>query len=90
MLSKGIPAERIEARGYGETKPIADNKTAAGQALNRRVDFDPYLTGEANAAEVKYGPAPTVSELLKQGKTAPVKKAPAKKAPAKKAPARKR
>ncbi|MGI4735671.1 MAG: OmpA family protein [Janthinobacterium lividum] len=86
MLSKGIPAERIEARGYGETKPIADNKTAAGQALNRRVDFDPYLTGEANAAEVKYGPAPTVAELLKQGKASP---ASAKKAPAKKAPARK-
>ena len=86
MLSKGIPAERIEARGYGETKPIADNKTAAGQALNRRVDFDPYLTGEANAAETKYGPAPTVAELLKQGKASP---APAKKAPAKKAPTRK-
>jgi outer membrane protein OmpA-like peptidoglycan-associated protein len=87
MLSKGIPAERIEARGYGETKPIADNKTKAGQALNRRVDFDPYLTGEANAAEVKYGPAPTVAELQKQGKASP---APAKKpAPKKKAPARK-
>ncbi|RZL13446.1 MAG: OmpA family protein, partial [Hymenobacter sp.] len=85
MLSKGIPADRIEARGYGETKPIADNATAAGQALNRRVDFDPYLTGEANAAEVKYGPAPTVAELQAQGKTSPVKKAPVKKkAPAKK------
>jgi len=92
MLSKGIPADRIEARGYGETKPIADNKTAAGQALNRRVDFDPYLTGETNAAEVKYGPAPTVSELLKQGKASPAatKKAPAKKAPAKKKPAAKK
>jgi OOP family OmpA-OmpF porin len=83
MLSKGIPAERIEARGYGETKPIADNKTAAGQALNRRVDFDPYLTGEANAAETKYGPAPTVAELLQQGKTSPVRATPKKKAPAK-------
>ncbi|MGI4883714.1 MAG: OmpA family protein [Janthinobacterium lividum] len=90
MLGKGIPAERIEARGYGETKPIADNKTAAGQALNRRVDFDPYLTGEANAAETKYGAAPTVKELLAQGKTSPVnKKAPAKKAAAKKAPVKK-
>jgi OOP family OmpA-OmpF porin len=95
MLSKGIPAERIEARGYGETKPLADNKSVVGQAQNRRVDFDPYLTGEANAAEVKYGPAPTVTELLQQGKTSPTavkkpvaKKAPAKKAPAKKAPVR--
>ena len=86
MLSRGIPAERIEARGYGETKPIATNDTEAGRALNRRVDFDAYLTGETNAAEVKYGAAPTVAELLKQGKTSPV---PAKKAPAKKAPMKK-
>ncbi|TPG71895.1 OmpA family protein [Hymenobacter nivis] len=91
MLSKGIPAERIEARGYGETHPVADNKTAAGQALNRRVDFDPYLTGETNAAEVKYGAAPTISEILKDGKALPgTKKAPAKKAPAKKAPAKRK
>jgi len=32
LLSKGLPAARIESRGYGETKPLADNKTAAGQA----------------------------------------------------------
>ena len=94
LLSKGITVERIEARGYGETKPIADNATAAGQALNRRVDFDPFLTGETNAAEVKYGPAPTIKELKAQGKPVPtrkavVKKAPAKKAPVKKAPAKK-
>ncbi|AMJ65115.1 OmpA family protein [Hymenobacter sp. PAMC 26628] len=74
MLSKGITAERIEARGYGETKPIADNKTAAGQAKNRRVDFDPYLTGETNAAEAKYGAAPTISELKAEGKKLPGKK----------------
>ena len=87
MLDKGISADRIEARGYGKTKPIADNKTAAGRALNRRVDFDPYLTGEANAAEVKYGPAPTVAELQAQGKTSPT---PAKKAPARKATKRRK
>ncbi|RZK60810.1 MAG: OmpA family protein, partial [Hymenobacter sp.] len=74
MLDHGIPAERIEARGYGETKPIADNKTAAGQAQNRRVDFDPYLTGETNAAEAKYGPAPTISELKADGQKLPGKK----------------
>ncbi len=74
MLSKGIAADRIEARGYGETKPVADNKTAAGQALNRRVNFDPYLTGEANTAEAKYGPAPTISELKASGQELPGKK----------------
>ncbi|MGY2134114.1 OmpA family protein [Hymenobacter sp. HD11105] len=48
MLSKGIPAERIESRGYGETKPITTNATAAGRALNRRVEFDLFLPEEAN------------------------------------------
>ncbi|GAA3978932.1 hypothetical protein GCM10022407_25080 [Hymenobacter antarcticus] len=96
MLSQTVPADRIESRGYGETKPVADNGTAAGQALNRRVEFDLYLTGEPNSAEVKYGPAPTISELQKTpagrptaGK-APVKKAPAKKAPARKAPVKRK
>ena len=93
LIGKGIPAARIEARGYGKRKPIASNKTKAGQALNRRVEMDPYLTGEANPDEAKYGPAPTVAALKAQGKTAPKgaakKKAPAKKAPAKKAAARK-
>jgi len=74
LLGKGIPADRIEARGYGETKPIATNATAAGQALNRRVDFDPYLTGETNAAEAKYGPAPTIADIKAEGKKLPGKK----------------
>jgi OOP family OmpA-OmpF porin len=96
MVEKGIPADRIESRGYGESKPIADNKTAAGQALNRRVDFDPYLTGEANAAEVKYGPAPTIGELRAAGKPLPGKKTTgtgsrlSRKAPVKKAPAKRK
>lgn len=93
LLDKGVTAARIEARGYGKTKPTASNKTKAGQALNRRVEFVPYLTGQPNPAEAKYGPAPTVAELQAQGKTAPVKatkKAPAKKASARKAPARRK
>src|SRR6476661_2027312 len=90
MLSQGVPAERIESRGYGETKPIADNASDAGRALNRRVDFDPYLTGDPNPAEQKYGAAPTIAELKQTPAGVPsVKKAPAKKAPAKKAPVRK-
>ncbi len=88
MLSQGVPADREVSHGYGETKPIADNATAAGQALNRRVEFDLYLTGDPNASEVKYGPAPTIAP--EPVKAAPVKKAPAKKAPARKAPARRK
>ncbi len=39
LIKKGIPAARLKAQGYGESKPIADNKTKAGQASNRRVQF---------------------------------------------------
>jgi OOP family OmpA-OmpF porin len=33
----GIDPSRIEAVGYGETRPVADNKTSAGRERNRRV-----------------------------------------------------
>lgn len=39
LVSKGANASRIEATGYGETQPIATNKTAAGRQQNRRVEF---------------------------------------------------
>ncbi len=40
LISKGIPASRLVSEGYGKTKPVADNKTAAGKAQNRRVEFN--------------------------------------------------
>jgi outer membrane protein OmpA-like peptidoglycan-associated protein len=37
LITRGVPASQLTAMGYGETQPVADNKTAAGRAQNRRV-----------------------------------------------------
>jgi outer membrane protein OmpA-like peptidoglycan-associated protein len=39
LVSKGISPDRLEANGFGPTKPIASNKTASGRAKNRRTEF---------------------------------------------------
>lgn len=42
IIEEGIAAERLDARGYGETKPIADNATKEGRKQNRRVEAEVY------------------------------------------------
>ncbi|MCO6495509.1 MAG: OmpA family protein [Bacteroidetes bacterium] len=39
LISKGIKAERIVAKGYGEAKPVVENNSTENRALNRRVEF---------------------------------------------------
>ncbi len=39
LVKKGVAADRLDPVGYGETKPIASNKTRAGRSQNRRVEF---------------------------------------------------
>ena len=40
LASKGVDPKRLQAKGYGGTKPIGDNATKAGRAQNRRVELN--------------------------------------------------
>jgi OmpA-OmpF porin, OOP family len=40
LVSKGIEKNRVYTEGKGEKQPVADNKTAAGRAKNRRVEIE--------------------------------------------------
>lgn len=43
LLGKGIAAPRLSYKGFGSTKPVADNSTENGKALNRRTELS--ITG---------------------------------------------
>jgi len=68
LIEKGVPEDRLEAVGFGEEKPVAENSTSKGRAANRRVEFN-----FADAAPVET-PVPEPPES-----TTPETKAPEKK-----------
>ncbi|MHA7631603.1 OmpA/MotB family protein [Corallococcus sp. M7] len=66
----GVPAKRMLAAGYGDTRPLAANASPQGRARNRRIELllIPELAAKRNPAIAKAAPA----------KVTPVKGAPAK------------
>ena len=39
VVKKGVDSGRVSGQGFGESKPIADNKTSEGRSKNRRVEI---------------------------------------------------
>lgn len=70
LTQRGVEAERLEAHGYGQDRPIASNNDDAGRARNRRVEF--HILEQANAA-----PAASGNPSASSGNTAPASQAPA-------------
>ena len=83
LAERGVTADRMTATGFGEANPSADNTTAEGQELNRRVEIQ--INGSSGAAAeaapveaapVEAAPAEAAAEA------APAEAAPAEAAPA--------
>lgn len=53
LLARRILTSNLTAVGYGETKPIADNKTEAGREANRRIEFTLMTKNEDPSQEVQ-------------------------------------
>ncbi len=73
LVEAGVPGKRLEARGFGPARPVADNESAAGRARNRRVEFhivDPPLpSSEAGSPAAAPSPAPPPPDLGASGAT---------------------
>jgi len=46
LVTQGVPADRIQTQGLGESEPVASNDTEAGRALNRRVEVAIFASEE--------------------------------------------
>jgi len=53
LVASGVPPDHVTSEGFGKSNPVADNSTAAGRKLNRRVDM--VVSGDVIGSEVGQG-----------------------------------
>jgi outer membrane protein OmpA-like peptidoglycan-associated protein len=61
LIERGLPPERVEAEGKGESAPIAGNDTSEGRATNRRVEVVVSDTASASSQTSAAPPSPSGS-----------------------------
>lgn len=54
LVAHGVAADRLTTHGYGESDPVASNKTAAGRAKNRRVELHILNLDQLKGAKVEH------------------------------------
>ena len=52
LVANGVDANRIQIKGYGSSRPIADNSTISGRAANRRIEI--VVLGESQMTNTHY------------------------------------
>jgi len=60
LVSTGLPLERFDSAGVGDRRPVTDNSTRQGRALNRRVEF---VLLKAEPAAVEPEPTPIAAPV---------------------------
>lgn len=91
LVSRGVAADRMTSKGFGESQPVADNATDDGRELNRRVELKITESsgGGVTAAPANEVPAAEAvpADAAPAAEAAPAEAAPAEAAPADAAPA---
>jgi outer membrane protein OmpA-like peptidoglycan-associated protein len=75
LVAHGVPADHVRSQGLGETRPVADNNTVAGRALNRRVEI--IVAPEASQSGSDRTPTTLDKPMPTQGKPSPAGNPPA-------------